>query len=266
MKPKIEQKQHWTPISSVDFEIHPHGHWLVWEPPVPGHKYTIGADPAMGLEDSDNSAACVIDVTERRQVAEYAYQTAPEDFAVELAAAGYWYNQALLIPEINNLGMVVLKRLIANIMYPNLYRWPKHDEVNKFTNKRGWETNTRTKLLMVSSMINYIDERIMSIASRDLLNEMSTFEQTDEGDYFTFRAAKGRHDDRVMAFGLAIMGIDQTPTLVTEFMRGRQFPSAVDLHLASGAPQATPLPAKIQEMINVRHTIPWNPIGNDIAI
>ena len=89
LRPTINARQHWTPISNVDFEIHPHGKWIVWEPPIPGHKYVIGADPAMGLEESDNSCICVIDVTESRQVAEFADQMGPEPFALEIAAAGY---------------------------------------------------------------------------------------------------------------------------------------------------------------------------------
>ena len=263
--PKIENRNHWTPISDVGFEVHPHGKWQVWEPPVDGHKYVVGADPSMGLEDGDASVASVIDVTAARQVAEFVDHMSPERFALEIAAGAYWYNQALLVPEINSLGYVVLKRLIANITYPNLYKWPKFDEVNKYTHKRGFETNSRTKQLMVSSMINYCEEELIDIASKELLAEMSTFEQKETSYGFEFNAQKGRHDDRVMAYGLAIMGVDQTPILTTELQRAaRRLPTARDLHLASNTmdiPRATDLPKQIENLINIKHHIPWNPMG-----
>ena len=60
-----------TPITRVSFEVHAHGKWLVWEPPVAGHKYVVGADPALGLDDGDNSCICVVDATTGRQVAEF---------------------------------------------------------------------------------------------------------------------------------------------------------------------------------------------------
>lgn len=267
--PEIDNHKAFTPISKVEFEIHPHGAWLVWEPPVPGHKYSLGGDPALGLNDSDNSVICVLDVTTGRQVAEFVDQMGPERFAVEMAAAGYWYNQGLLVPEINSIGYVLLKRLISNIMYPNLFRWPKWDEVNRYTHKRGWETNTRTKQLAVSTMTTYLDNQMVAIASKELLDEMSTFEAEDCGDFWSFEAQKGAHDDRVMALGLALAGAEQTPLLNMELNRNtRKIPTATDLHLASSSADVpTPvLPKKIEEMISMKHTMPWNPFGEAIGL
>lgn len=266
--PEIIEKQRWKTIQYTDFEIHPHGKWKVWAPPQPGHKYCIGADPAIGLQDADPSAICVIDVTEARQVAEFCDTMGPERFAMEIAAAGYWYNQALLVPEINNIGYVVLTQLMSVILYPNMYRWPKWDEPQAWTKKRGWETNNRTKQLMVSAMITNIEDETIRIASRDLYAELSTFEQKQESDFFVFNAQKGRHDDRVMAFGLALAGIEQTPVLLVELNRkSGRMPSARDLHLSGAAPDipATPLPKAIEAMINIHHQIPWNPISSDLV-
>jgi Terminase RNaseH-like domain len=268
--PELDQRQtHWTPVVGVTFKQNAHGSWMVWEPPVPGHKYSIGGDPALGLNEGDYSVICVIDVTKGRQVAEFCEHMGPEKFATELAAAGWWYNQALLVPEINSIGYVVLKRLIANLSYPNLFRWPKWDEVNRFTHKRGWETNSRTKQLAVSTMTTYLDTELVEIASKELLSEMSTFEAKDEGDYWSFEAQKGRHDDRVMAFGLALAGVEQTPILNLEMNRsGSKMPSTSDLHLAMSAAdmQAPPLPKQLQEIIAVQQSaIHWNCFGDAVA-
>jgi hypothetical protein len=260
--PTVEDRGQWKPITKVDLQIHPHGKWLIWEPPVAGHKYVIGGDTAMGLDSSDNSVLCVIDVTSARQVAEFVDKMGPEKLAVEMAAGGYWYNQALLNPEINGLGNVLLNHLIKVMTYPNLYKWPKWDEVNRYTHKRGFETNYRTKMILVSSTRNLIEQRLIAIASRELLNEMSTFEQKmTDGIYAEFGAQRGRHDDRVMAFGLGVMAIEQSPVLLSELSRARgSMPTASDLHLAATADvrQPMPIPKQLQEKITLKHSIPWN--------
>lgn len=265
--PNVERDKLFTPIDPhVPYEIHAHGRWLVWEPPVRGHKYCIGGDPAMGVDGGDNSCCSVIDVTEGRQVAEWTDNVGPEEMAIQMAAAGYWYNQALLVPEVNSLGFVLLNRLTRSISYPLLYKWPKWDEVNKYSPKRGFETNNRTKQLMVAAMVHYFEHRIVTIASRDLLGELSVFEQKSEdgGQYVVFGAQKGRHDDRVMAFGMALMGIEQTPILLTERNRNAaRVPTAQELHLAPALSDPSPLPKRIEELIAVKHNIPWNPINSE---
>jgi hypothetical protein len=272
LNPKIETRGTYTPITHVDFEVHPHGKWLVWAPPVSGHKYVVGADPAIGLDDGDNSCICVVDVTTGRQVAEFVDTMGPERFSLEIAAAGYWYNNALAVPEINSIGQVVLKRLTVNIQYPYMYKWPKWDEGNKFTNKKGWETNPRSKQLLASAMIYACEEETVRIASKELYSEMSTFERKDSTylEGYEFHAQKGRHDDRVMAYGLCIMGIEQTPILMLELDKARRrMPSTRDLHLASSvmdAPSEPALPKKIAELVAIKHTMPWNPFGNELGL
>lgn len=251
-------------ITNPRLEPHGHGNWLIWEPVVAGDQYVGGADPSLGIdEDGDNGAMCFVNVSTGWQVAEYVGHTPPEAFADEFAAACYYYNQALAVPEVNNVGYIVLNRMLAKILYPNMYRWPKWDEARKYTAKRGFETNHRTKMLMVSSMKEYLREEQIGVASRGLLSELSTFEQTGDDEY---QAQKGRNDDRVMAFGLCLMGIDQTPRLLQELSRGLgRLPTARELGLATmdnPEPHGA-IPAKILERLNIVQRIPWNPISEE---
>jgi hypothetical protein len=265
--PKIVTRGEFIQIQGVGFEQNPHGYWRIWAPPISGHKYSIGADPSLGFEDGDCSCICVIDVTEARQVAEFVGFLSPEKFAVEACAAGYWYNQALVVPEINGIGFVTLTTMLGKIGYPNMYRWPKWDEVNKYSHKRGFETNNRTKQLMVSAMITYFDDRRLQIASKELLAELSTFEQQDDGsEFMKFGAQKGRHDDRVMALGLALMGVAQTPQLALEIDRARgPIPSAREMHLSSAVAVApvVELPKAIKEMQTMKAAGSWSCFGSD---
>lgn len=238
-----------------------HGQWLLWEPVERGHIYVVGADPAFGIDDADLSVAIVLDCTSGRQVGEFAAICSPKEFSDEIAAIGWYYNTALLVPEVNNVGYVVLKRLIADLCYPNLYRWPKFDEVNKYTAKRGWETNSRTKMLMIQTLRDYLGDEVIHIASKELLSELSTFEQ--KGD--SFEAQSGRHDDRVMALGLACMGIAQTPKLATALLAAQsKLPTAAELGLVSSTPQSTPMPKAMKNMLELRMKMPWDPMGGPI--
>jgi len=252
-------------LRNCRWEPHAHGRWLLWEPPVEGDAYVIGADPASGLsEGGDPLSMCIFNVSSARQVGEYSNPTiSPERFADEIATAGYLYNMALLIPEINNIGYVVLSRLIATLSYPNLYKWPKFDEVNKYTSKRGWETNHRTKQLMISTMKSYFDERICFISSKELLSECTTFEQSGDDEY---AAQKGRHDDRVITFALCLMAISQSPKLSAAMLRAQSgLPSAKQLGLSAAPATETAIPKHLAERLNVKTSMPWNPIsGNEM--
>lgn len=251
----------------LKFAFHPHGKWIVWETPQPGHVYNIGADPAVGTEGGSHAAAVVICVTCRHQAAEFDEpEMGPENFAVEIAKAGWWYNTCMLTPEVNNVGYVVLKNLITDLFYPNLYRWPKFDEVNSFTKKRGFVTNSTTKYLMISSMKHYVEEEYVKIASPRLLGQMTTFEQKNEDE---FGPQRGRLADLVMAYGLAIMGIMQTPILASAMMESvNRVPSSYDLGISAVEPRQLPIPAQIMAHLEKRGgtSYPWNPIADEMDL
>ena len=250
----------------VVWEPHAHGKWVVWETPQTGHVYVVGADPAVGTEGGSHAAAFVLCVTCRHQAAEFDEEEfGPERFARELVQVGFWYNTAMLVPEINNVGYVVLKNLITDFFYPNLYRWPKFDEVNSFTKKRGFVTNSTTKYLMVSSMKHYVEEQYVRLASPRLLGQMTTFEQKSEDE---FGPQRGRLADLVMAYGLAIMGVMQTPKLAAAMMEGlSNMPSAYDLGISAIDPRRSALPPQIAAHLAARkgeRQYPWNPLADEL--
>ena len=53
----------------------------VWEAPLPTRRYVIGADPAEGNPNSDESAATVLDAESWAQVAELTGKIEPSTFA-----------------------------------------------------------------------------------------------------------------------------------------------------------------------------------------
>ena len=171
-------------------------------------------DAAAGTYAGDYSAAEVLDTTEGRQVAELHYKRAPEEFTDDCVALGWWYNCALLYPEINSIGVVCMKRARQVWFYPRVGLQEKWDEVGVKANKYGMYTTDEQKTIMISFFKHIVSSGYLAIASDGLLREMSIFIETAAGDY---RADGSGHDDRVMAMALALAVVRQSPKLLGGF-------------------------------------------------
>lgn len=223
------------------FKLVPDGPFVVWETPQPGHVYVAGCDTAGG-EERDSSCLVMFDCYTGRQVCEFASnKIRPEDFADFVVHACAWYNNCTIMPELNHLGSVVMKRMASDWGYNQFAYEEKWDEVGVKKDKPGFWTKEQNRALIFTGLVWLIQERFLEIASPDLLREMSNFKQ--EGMIFS-TAKKHQHDDRVVAAGLACVAIRQTPRflmLVDDARRKRAtMPSAVDLGLnkfASAAPK-----------------------------
>ena len=71
----------------------------------------IGADPAEGNPNSDESAAIVLDAESWAQVAELTGKIEPSTFAAYLDELGRWYNGADVMAERNNHGHLLIREL-----------------------------------------------------------------------------------------------------------------------------------------------------------
>ena len=209
------------------FKTDPKGSLWVWSPPQPEHEYVIGIDAAAGTFAGDYSCGEVLDITEGKQVAELWYKAAPELLTDDCVALGWWYNTALLYPEINSIGVVCMKRAKQVWQYPRVGREEKWDEIGTKANKYGHYTTWESKQIMISFYKHVVEEQHLAIASDGLLAEMSTFIETAGGD---FEGDSGSHDDRVMAMALALAVVRQSPRMLAGFSKvhtPRQ-PNAVD--------------------------------------
>ena len=162
--------------------------------------YALGADVAAGVE-ADASTIEIICVETNEQVAEYwSNRVAPNDFATEIETVGELFDYPLALVEANNHGHVTLDNLVKNDVYPaeKLF-WDEAYSTN--ITKAGHTTNKRTKPLMVGSLRTELAQGLI-IYSEGLVGECATFEDTLE-------AAKGCHDDRVIALALANKGVEE---------------------------------------------------------
>lgn len=119
---------------------------------------------------------------------------------------GTYYNNAKIVVESNNHGLVTLTYL-KNINYYNIYYKRQLDQrTNRETNKLGFMTTGRTKPILIDEFNKLFRERELIINGKELLSEMSTYVEDDDGK---MGASHNNYDDRIMAACLAMQGLKQ---------------------------------------------------------
>jgi hypothetical protein len=173
------------------------GEVRVYKLPEEKHKYVIGGDTA---EEGDYSALVVLDRQSMEQVALWWGHADEFELASIAHRLGTYYNTALVGIERNNMGVAVVKKL-DELGYKNQYVMEILDERgNKISDKLGWETNSKTRPILISDLNQVVTERKMIIRSRDIIGEMKSFIRNSRGKP---EAQVGTHDDLVIATGIA---------------------------------------------------------------
>ena len=195
------------------------GELQVWSHPVYDREYRIGADVSEGIEistkDTDWSVACVIDSETYEECAMWRGKIDPDLFAWVCSALGNYYNSALVGVERNNQGLTTLTSLRNTHGYPNLYYERVLDERTARKQKKlGWNTTLKSKPLMVNNLRELVREGSIAVRSKEILHEMSAFAHHADGK---MAAQSGRHDDCVIALGIAVMMAHMyPPSLMTQ--------------------------------------------------
>ena len=198
-EPKPETLSHLTGRDGEALSISP-ARLLIWCPPEQGREYVVGADVGQGLAHGDPSCACVLDRETGEQVAELHGRVTPGRFARLLAALGELYWGAEIAVESNNHGFATLDVLHNTLEYYSLFRYRRYDQAGQYGEALGWPTNVRTRPLMLDELAEAVAEGHLLIHSEGLIDECLTFVTTDTG---AREAQSGKHDDRVMAAGIA---------------------------------------------------------------
>lgn len=187
------------------------GAFKVFKKPMPGKQYIVSGDPASGKQvgenDSDYSAAYVLDKETGDMCASYHLRLSTVDFALDLDKIGRWYNNAVIAvergggPEAAEGGTVILT--LVNQSYPNIY---KHKEWFRRYRKQkeevlfeGFPTNAKTRPVALNRAKQAVDETPALIYDTELLKECLTFVRNEKGRP---AAMEGKHDDCVLAYSI----------------------------------------------------------------
>ena len=184
------------------------GFLKVWEEPVVGIDYVIGADVAV---KEDYSYATVINKKTFEQVAEFNARMDEFEFAYFLDRLGRYYNNALLAPEKNNQGHAVISKL-TEIDYPNMYVREAIDDITgRKYNEYGWWTDRSSRYVLYSDLNEFVTKRRLIIRSQLVIDQMRSFVRNKRGEP---SAISGSHDDAVMGLAIACQMYKRLPNEV----------------------------------------------------
>jgi hypothetical protein len=186
----------------TELKVYNGNYLTVWDIPQIGKKYYIGVDASEGV-GCDYNVITILD-DDFMQVAEFrSNKTPPYEVALITYQLATWYNNALCVIEKASGGHIVLDRMRNMFHYHNLYKYKDYDQRGKMVKKIGFNTNPKTKPIIINNFVELFDEDAICIKSPALLNEMKTFEYTDG----KMGAEQGKHDDCVLSMAFAIAGV-----------------------------------------------------------
>lgn len=190
-----------------------------WEHPEPEDEFVIGADFALGLQNSDFDTACVLKTNANppRQVAELQGHWGP-DFDRLLFATGVYYNEAFILGE-RQFGLDRLRSLLNDFGYGNLYYDRAEESRSRpLTDKLGYWRGTND--VCVPKLRRAIRHHELIVRSRTTIDQMRKLEyaprtaaQVDnpQDKYFGIRLAGGGSPDLVMALAYAWHAVAEAP-------------------------------------------------------
>ena len=210
------------------------GHVLIWEKPLTGERYYIGADTADGKGEAlsigselgsefsgpDRNAAAIYRARDNVQVAAIYGRQQEHQYARLLNEYGLWYNKALLGVERNRRSVLVALR---ELEYPNLYfqnpPTDMHVQQLGFSSQQrrreyGWSTDVKTRPTLLSDFREAMSMLAIRPRDRSLIEECYNFMTGEHPE-----AGQGFHDDRVLAHAIAwqvrkavqLQGVSQAP-------------------------------------------------------
>ncbi len=203
--------------SSLEMRKDPSDRYLLTLPnhPKPGCSYVIGADISGGV-GRDNSVAEILCLETLEQVAEWANnRTQPDQFAEVLFSLSRRFNGAMINPERNALGLVVvsaLQRAIAKGTFPRQLAYREKGQI-------GTQTTMTTKPRMIAALRNALATEV-TVSSPLLLSELQTFIENDN----KLEAQVGCFDDRVMALAMAVHAAPRAALLSKKDSRPSRLP------------------------------------------
>lgn len=173
----------------------------IYAEPKRSGKYVLGCDSASGLSDGDWSVVVVLEASTCEQVALLRGRWPLAEFAHRINGLRARYDGVIIV-ERNGAGIAVLDKL-EELNSRGLYR--------SQDGKLGWVTSVKTRTPMLSGLEEAIRTRTLKIRSEEFIDEALTFVRDERG---IPGAARGKHDDLIMATAMAWRARQESPKTV----------------------------------------------------
>lgn len=177
--------------------------FFMYKIPTVGEKYFIGVDCSEGV--GKDSSVCIVLDKHGEEVAMFRDNKIKAYAMAEMIdALGHYYNKAYLTIETASAGNSVIERLRYTHKYMNMAKYKAFDEFNRVKWRIGFDTNQKTKGLIINDLVEMFDKGGICLHSEQILEEMKVFEVKDNG---SMGAMSSYNDDTVMATALALSGV-----------------------------------------------------------
>lgn len=159
------------------------GQYRVFNEPDPNTQYVIGADISTGRSSDYSAMTCMSKSGEEAAV--YKGRMPVNKFSKLLGDTGIKYNEALLAPETNDIGLAVTA-FLQEEGYPNLYYSrkllkQKHKSKPKEELVPGWLTRGSNRTVIIDGLGNDIREGSVIIKDPFFVQEAYTFIYDSQG-------------------------------------------------------------------------------------
>lgn len=209
------------PNETVSFTPDREGNIYVAEQPRLGCRYLVSADVCTG-EDQQTSGTTSNPDFHSVQVWRQGYDDAGGAWhmhrlvalhhsradisllAEDIVALSRWYGNALIIPEVNNCGLALVKYLL-DAGVPVYQRRKINDSTQMEERFYGWQTLKVERKTIIDHLASMLNERELDIPFDSVVQELSTFVVNKRGKP---EAAPGKHDDHVLAAAIAVYNLD----------------------------------------------------------
>ena len=189
----------------------PEGDVWVWRYPREGHNYVLSADVSRG-DGGDYSVFHIFNTSTKSVEVEYRGKLAPDRFAQLIYEWARKYNKALVCPENNTYGYVVLIKLndlgYQNIYFENdrlKYEYLYALDKSELVAKGGFSTQTNSRNKILTNFEEAMRNKRVEINSIRFFDELKTFVWLGNKP----SAMKGSNDDTIMSFAIGLWITDK---------------------------------------------------------
>lgn len=165
-------------LTEVDiFDQEQNGNLIILRLPKPGELCYIGADVATG-RSRDYSAFSVMN-RKGEELAYYKGKIGIPQFADLLMRKGKQFNNAVLSPESNDIGLAVTTKIqehgYPNLFYTTKFLKEKGEAKPKKSKIPGWYTDSKTRPIIIDELENDIRNDLVEIYNKFFVQEAYTF-------------------------------------------------------------------------------------------
>lgn len=174
-------------------------HLRIYEEPDEREEYVIGVDPSGGAETSDPAPIVVMKLSTMEDVAIFSGRAEPAVLGGHTEKLSAYYNDAKVLPELNNHGHVFIMWMQENAPRVRLLKGYARKSGDR---KTGWEQSKVMKTLMCDTSARLLMNGACKINDLQIARELASIEEA------TLRAPKRMHEDCAVAYMLCLVAIE----------------------------------------------------------